>query len=588
MRGNGAQLNGIVFSADGTRLLAGGEYMFVGFWDADSGNRVVNLDSSLANELLRDEREVDIVQVAVSSDGANVAALNSDGTVIIWSASTGAEIHRLSGQDVSIISVAFVPDSGKLLTGATDGWLLSWDVDSGQETGRRRLSFGTANRILFSSDGASFAVIGSSNRIAVFDTETLTEAFSFEKTEGSHRGIAFSSDLSRMATLVNNNTIKIRDIAPAAEVIKLAGSRSGIRSIVFAPNGGHIAVSTMDWGESDNFVGNLNLWSISEGQVTLQYAENKGEISSVSFSPDSKLIATGVGVDGPGVSESAGIVRVFDTESGRQLTLLEGHDGPIESISFSPNGKHIATGSADGNARLWAVETGQELFTIPGDRSIGGLSFSPDGARLAVGDSGGVVRLWNLANDSEEASLKTTVFSSVASLNFSGDANRLAILHDNGVVRIWDIELDREIAITEPVGSRLNVDLSPDWTRLATGSPFDGVSLWDLATSSEIQRVGQFSAVELDDVVAFSPDGSQLATSTDRDVLIWDLSGVPAGNAFSVVSKRLPKVNGRVNCELSGIPGASFVSDGIPICGKFFDPPSPWWVTPGAVEPGPR
>ena len=82
--------------------------------------------------------------------------------------------------------------------------------------------------------------------------------------------------------------------------------------------------------------------------------------------------------------------------------ILIGHSSGVFSVEFSPNGTFLATGSGDNTAKIWDVESGQEILTLPG--SEGGVlgaafSLSDDGAHLAVSSADGVVRIFFLHID---------------------------------------------------------------------------------------------------------------------------------------------------------------------------------------------
>lgn len=93
-------------------------------------------------------------------------------------------------------------------------------------------------------------------------------------------------------------------------------------------------------------------------------------------------------------------IRLWDAETGAELTVLEGHTNAISGLAFSPGGDVLASKSADGTVRLWNGDTDTQLATfdvVPGNKySPGDLAFSPDG-KLLVSDGGdGTLRLWGV------------------------------------------------------------------------------------------------------------------------------------------------------------------------------------------------
>ena len=88
--------------------------------------------------------------------------------------------------------------------------------------------------------------------------------------------------------------------------------------------------------------------------------------------------------------------------TGRSLHILTGHTGAIHSISFSPDGNTLASGSKDGTIRLWDVSTGQSLHTLIGHtQGVHSVRFSPDGNTLASGGLDSMILLWDVSGESE-------------------------------------------------------------------------------------------------------------------------------------------------------------------------------------------
>ena len=106
---------------------------------------------------------------------------------------------------------------------------------------------------------------------------------------------------------------------------------------------------------------------------------------NISYSPDGTRLAMASSIE----------IWIFDAHTGEELALLAGHEGWVLSVSFSPDGSTLASGSGDHTVRLWDATTGAHLRTLTGHMEwVTGISFSPDGVTLASGSRDGTVLLW--------------------------------------------------------------------------------------------------------------------------------------------------------------------------------------------------
>src|SRR5207302_7802414 len=94
-----------------------------------------------------------------------------------------------------------------------------------------------------------------------------------------------------------------------------------------------------------------------------------------------------------------GMVRLWESSSGRPLATLQGHTSLIQHVVLSADGEVVASGSLDGMLRVWEASTGHSRATIKGHTGrVLALALSADGQLLASGGSDGMVRLWEASS----------------------------------------------------------------------------------------------------------------------------------------------------------------------------------------------
>ncbi|MDZ8055156.1 MAG: NB-ARC domain-containing protein [Aulosira sp. ZfuVER01] len=238
-------------------------------------------------------------------------------------------------------------------------------------------------------------------------------------------------------------------------------------------------------------------------------------IFSVAFSPDGKILATG---------DANGEIRLWQIEDGQQILICKGHTGFVRSVAFSPDGQILASGSVDQTVKLWSVKDGKCIQTLQGhsDR-IESIAYSPDGQLLVSGSVDQSLRIWSV-NDGKCLQVLLGHAHTIWSVAFSPDSQTVISGSFDKTVRLWSVSDGQCLQIFQGHTDGLrSVAFSPDGKILASGSHDETVRLWSVSNGKCLQVLQGHTNRVLS--VRFSPDSQTVASgSYDQTVRLWSVN----------------------------------------------------------------
>ena len=329
--------------------------------------------------------------------------------------------------------VALLLGDGKTAASACGTTFRTWDAATGKEIASRK---GVGGRVVaLRPDGKRIAVAGRDD-VIVYDQDGKAVAtikphevppgrFPFPARVSA---VAFSPDGKTLATAASvarvggphgypGGIVKLWDAATGKELRRFDDLSTAASSVAFSGDGKRVVAGTNGAGGELPEPATVWVWETEKADAIarINVVENAvgGKFisaSDVALSPDGKQVAAAVGSGsrarpaGLLVEETAATVRLWAVDKGNVLHDLIGHTAAIERISFSPDGKRLASAGGDRAVRVWSTETGKEIQTLPFDTPrIDALAFGPDGQRLAAGcgdaKKPGGIKVWELARD---------------------------------------------------------------------------------------------------------------------------------------------------------------------------------------------
>ncbi|KAI5116831.1 hypothetical protein M0805_008567 [Coniferiporia weirii] len=291
----------------------------------------------------------------------------------------------------------------------------------------------------------------------------------------------------------------------------------------------HLYVSALSWVPTESYVAKTfyphfqNQPLIGAGKEkswnpTVWTANAGSAVSCVAYSPNGRHIVSG--------SED-NTLRIWDAWTGSPVgKALTGHSKSVWSVAYSPDGRHIVSGSSDNTLRIWDAQTGSTLGEpLTGHSNwVCSAAYSPDGRYIVSGSWDNTLRIWDAQTGSSVGEPIKAHSGIVWSVAYSPDGRHIVSDSDDNTLRIWNAQTGSPVGgtLTGHSGSVDCVAYSPDGRHVVSGSEDCTLRIWDAQTGGAVGEAltGHSRSVWS---IAYSPDGRYIVSgSCDNTLRIWD------------------------------------------------------------------
>lgn len=470
-----------------------------------------------------------VIRLSFSPDSQTVASSSLDCSIKLWDVKTGKRLHSLREHSGVPRALAFSPD-GQSIASADNSSLRIWDGATGEQLQVLENLSNIARGIIFSADSQA-VILACNGFLKSWNCRTGEELWTRKLDERLEDSLMAFSSVTAMVALSDSRSITIWDYRNGKELRKLSLFADSPSSMAFSPDGRLLGVVDRS----------IQIWHVESGkQLRIIEVGPPGGLSiwGLDFSPDSQAV----------IASKDGSIQLWNVETGKLLRTFTGH-ADVFSVSFSPDGQTIASGSYDGIVKLWDAKANEGEHTLvevrnknespaplphdeqqqPAVVSWGSLVYilsvevSPDGQTVAASFTGGYFKLWDAQSGNE---LRTFKYPSeiTGCMAFSPDSGTIALTPWDSTIRIWDVKAREELQpLMGHTGNVRTVSFSPDSQLMVSCTDNDDApKLWNVKEGRELRTLDQKSSEV--GYVSFSPDGQILGRGAGETITLWNIT----------------------------------------------------------------
>ena len=377
----------------------------------------------------------DVTTAEYSEDNKYIITASNDGLCRIWNSQSGEKLHELRSDLKNMTGASLNKDGSKAITSFRNGSVLIWDVGSEQITTTLKGHSKAVNYACFSPDGRHALTASNDGTVKLWNATTGKCIKTIVKHTGNVNCALFSSDGKQIISSSEDGTSIVCDLKSLSSRTVFSKKDCSVEYAEFNYNDTKMAVVTSNAA---------HIIDVETGKTDIVVGEHRDLITSASFSPDGKTIAT---------SSYDKTIKIWDITTGKIIHTYSGHSNIVKDVVYSPNGRFVLSTSSDNEARIWNVETQASKQRIHNDLGIlNSVTYSPDGKYLAAISVDGKARIWNMKTKKDISSFNIPEIANSITFNKYGD--KVVVAADCSKIRVYDVRtglLNDSVTISEAV-----------------------------------------------------------------------------------------------------------------------------------------
>lgn len=458
-----------------------------------------------------------------------VSSHTAEGVLNLWDFETGVCIRTMRGHTSTVNALA--ADAGsQAFSGSADGTLRRWDLETGLCTAVLEDWHGGESMDV-TADGRYVASAGSDKTLRVWD---VARGIRVRELRGHHANVssvAIALDGSALLSASQDETLRLWDLTSPDSRVSVETYAASLQALAVTPDASQFITGSGD--------ATLKIWDLEAGSVVLTLEGHASAVRALAVTANGRVVVSG---------STDRTLRTWDVRSGACLATLEGHLSGATCVGITPDGRYAVSGSEAATSgkwgceelKVWDLERGASLLTLPHPGSVTALAIAPDGRHVITASGADhVLRVWDL-----ETATCVRKLSGNTSCGHNWTVTTVAIVNPRLVLSgssgqrsplIWDWRTGACLGGLSGHGGGINgLAVTSDGRWAASGSGDKTLRLWNLS-DGHCEAVARLNLTCR--AVAFAAPSNRLVAITDLEAVVFDVQGLSLVDSAAALAR---------------------------------------------------